>query len=167
MKDLIILAGAPGSGKTTVALKLKERLDPTPYIDFGWLREWHLLSDWSNQSQKEEEMAFENLVCVLRNYLKNGYRNIILTDLKDEKVLKLADEFKDRDLGVFTLLVNDKDELIRRVSGERDSGFKNAEKALEYQRGHLSREKLPNEYRIDNSHNNPEKTVEQILELIK
>jgi adenylate kinase family enzyme len=168
MKDLIIVAGAPGSGKTTVAVKLKEKLDPTTYIDFGCLREWHLLRDWSNASKEEEELAFENLILVLHNYLKHGYKNIILTDLLDEKMLRLANEFSGHDVAIFTLIVNDGKELARRVKGEsevgeRDSGFRDVKKALEYQNKYLCREKLSNEYRVDNTHNDPSITVQEIL----
>jgi len=38
MKDIIIIYGAPGSGKTTVAELLQDKLQ-SPYVDFGWLRE--------------------------------------------------------------------------------------------------------------------------------
>ncbi len=165
-KDLIILSGAPGTGKTTIAWKLKEKLDPTTYIDFGWLREWHLMRDWSNANQEEEDFAFENLVLVLKNYIKHGYKNIILTDLQDDKILKLAEIFKEREVVIFTLIMSDEAELAKRILSERDSGFKDVPKALEYQKGYLSREELPNEHRLDNNHTDPSKTVEEILDIL-
>ena len=61
MKDLIILAGAPGSGKSTIGELLREK-QGFPLIDFGWLRQGHLDDRWSNATPEEEQMAFENLV---------------------------------------------------------------------------------------------------------
>ena len=72
MKDFIFIGGSPGSGKTTISKLLYEKLNHPPLIDFGILREPHLETDWSNQSKKEEQMAFENLVFMLKNYLKMG-----------------------------------------------------------------------------------------------
>ena len=76
--DLIVVAGAPGSGKTTVCDLLYAELK-SPYIDFGDVRNFHLNWQWSNESPEEEQMSFENLVHILKNYIRNGYKNIILT----------------------------------------------------------------------------------------
>ncbi len=117
MKDLIIISGAPGSGKTTIAELLKKELDG-PYIDFGWLREWHLRPDWSNESPEEEEMAFDNLVYVLRNYSKHNYKNVIVTDLEDEKIQRLEDLFTNTNYLIATLIL-DSDERAKGKSGGR------------------------------------------------
>src|SRR5687768_7415848 len=55
--DLIVIAGAPGSGKTAVSDLLHAALR-SPYIDFGDLRNFHLDREWSNQSAEEEQMSF-------------------------------------------------------------------------------------------------------------
>ena len=52
MYDLLVLAGAPGSGKTTVADLLHATL-ASPYIDFGYIREIHLDREWKNESSRE------------------------------------------------------------------------------------------------------------------
>jgi adenylate kinase family enzyme len=82
---LIVIGGAPGSGKSTLAAQLRDLLRG-PWIDFGKLREFHLERDWSNQSDEEEAMAFENLVGIIRNYVRHGYRNIIVEDFQDRRV---------------------------------------------------------------------------------
>ena len=165
MKDIIIISGAPGSGKSTLSQKLYEKLDSV-IIDFGRLREFHLDKYWKKANKKEENMAFENLAFIINNYLKHEYNNIIINDLLDEKVIKLAKTFKKNKVIIISLVLED-EELERRVKSERDSGFKNVEKAIEYNRQLKTRKPLPNELRIDNTHNDPNKTVMEILKLVE
>ncbi len=165
MKDLIILSGAPGSGKSTTAKILQKKLG-SPYIDFGWMREWHLLPDWSNQSQEELNMAFENLTFILENYLKHDYKNIIVTDLREEYVKRLSESFPSKNVLVVTLVVNDAEELRQRVLGKRDSGFKDDKASIEWNESVKMRNDIPGEMKIDNTHQNPEKTAEDIVNLV-
>ena len=51
--DLIIFAGAPGSGKTTICEILQKKLN-CPLIDFGRLREPHLDRAWKKANETEE-----------------------------------------------------------------------------------------------------------------
>lgn len=78
MTDFIFIAGSPGSGKTTISKLLYEKLNHPPLIDFGNLREPHLEINWLNQSKKEEQMSFENLLYILKNYIKHGYKNVVI-----------------------------------------------------------------------------------------
>ncbi|MBI4134655.1 MAG: AAA family ATPase [Candidatus Sungbacteria bacterium] len=165
MKDLIILAGAPGSGKSTVGELLREE-HGFPLIDFGWLRQGHLNNQWSNASQEEEQMAFENLIFTIKNYWQHGYRNLVVTDLQEDKVKALAEVFNQKNYVVVTLVISDDTELKRRVLGERDSGFKNTDEAIQWNTELKLRPLFPHEHRIDNTHNNPKKTVKEIADLI-
>lgn len=165
MKDLIILAGAPGSGKTTVGELLREKEGYT-LIDFGWLRQGHLNNVWSNASDEEEVMAWENLISIINNYWRHGYKNIIVTDLREKRVVSLAGTFKGKKCAIITLIISDDAELKKRVLGERDSGFKDVEAALEWNRRLKSRPALANEYMVDNTRNDPVKTIQEILEIL-
>src|SRR5215216_4367864 len=90
--DLLVIAGSPGSGKTTVCDCLYAALK-SPYIDFGEVRNFHLDCHWSNESPLEEQMSFENLIYILKNYIRYGYKNVILSDLKDFRVRQIPELF--------------------------------------------------------------------------
>lgn len=162
--DIIVIAGAPGSGKTTIANLLQNKLD-APLIDFGNLRVFHLDKAWKKANKREEEMAFENLVFILRNYIKNEYKNVIVTDLLYDNVARLSRIFSGKII-ILTLVVEDK-ELIKRVANpKRDSGFRNEKLAQRYNHEWKTKKELRGEIKIDNSGNNISRVVNQILKII-
>lgn len=161
--DLLVIAGAPGSGKTTVSDLLHAALK-SPYIDFGNVRNFHLNSEWSNQSLEEEQMSFENLVYILKNYIAYGYKNVILNDLKDFRVRQIPELFAGHNYLIATLVVTSNDELARRIRN-RNSGFTNVEQAIAWNKAIQQRPLLANEHRIDNTYNNPEQAADRILRI--
>ena len=166
MKDLIVISGAPGSGKTTVSKLLQKRLGFPPLLDFGDIRAFHLDEKCSNQSKEEEKMSFENLLFILRNYFRHGYRNVIVNDLLDFRVKEIPRRFRSYDFLIASLIIENNEELTKRVLGERDSGYRDVSSALEWNRKLMERKLLRNEVRIANTHRSPEKTVQRIVELI-
>lgn len=164
MKDLIILGGAPGSGKSTVGELLREEAGFT-LIEFGLLRQGHLNNAWTNKSSEEESMAFENLVFIINNYLKHGYHNILVTDLRNEKMSILREMFEERNIAAIYLTLSDDEELKKRVLGERDSGFRNIEAALEWNERLKSYEPQSNEFKIDTTNTTPQETAQKIVEI--
>ncbi|KKT57228.1 MAG: hypothetical protein UW49_C0007G0108 [Candidatus Giovannonibacteria bacterium GW2011_GWB1_44_23] len=110
-------------------------------------------------------MAFENLIFVLKNYIKHGYKNVILTDLRDSKVQEIPRYFENENFVIITLTVENDDELKKRIV-DRNSGFKNVQEALDWNKDVKARPTLQNEYKIDNTHNRPEQTLEEVLKLL-
>jgi dephospho-CoA kinase len=165
MHDIIIVNGAPGSGKSTIAELLQREFD-SPMIDFGWLREWHLAPDWHNTSPEEEQMAFENLVFILRNYVSHGYRNIIVHDLNPEHIDFLRQSFQDRSVVTVNLVVAS-DSVLRMRLLARTSGFRNVDLSLEWNRKlRDAAQPQPDVISVDNSLQDCHSTVHQILERI-
>jgi hypothetical protein len=162
MTNLIFINGAPGVGKTTTASFLQKELN-SPSIDFGNLRIFHLKRDWSNQSDEEEQMSFENLVYILRNYIKHNYKNVIVTDLRDYRIKQIPELFSKDEYRIFTLTVANDEVLKGRVLEEtRDSGYKDFQKAIEWNKREVDRPLLQNEVKIDNT----DLTPEQVLQIV-
>lgn len=167
MYNLIFINGAPGTGKSTTAELLQKELD-SPYIDFGNLRIFHLKRDWSNQSGEEEEMSFENLIYILKNYIKRKYTNVIVTDLRDYRTKQIPQLFSETEYIIFTLVVSDDAILKKRVLNEtRDSGYKDFEKAIEWNRREIDRPTLQNEIKIDNTNLPADNVLKIILNHLK
>ena len=166
MSSLVIVGGAPGSGKTTVSNLLYEMLQ-SPMIDFGDLRNFHLDFLWKKANKQEEQMSFENLVYILKNYIRNGYKNVIVNDLQDFRIQQIPQIFENDDYIIVTLVLYDDEELKTRVlNPTRDSGFRDIEKALAWNRAVIKRPVLKNEYKLDNTANRPEETAQKIINLI-
>ena len=167
MPRLLFIGGAPGSGKTTVSRILHEKYQSV-MIDFGILREIHLDDLWTKQSEREEAMAFENLVFILKNYLRHGYEKIIVNDLRDFRIVQIPQIFETADFLIVTLVVKDDETLAARVlDPERDSGWRDAERAIEWNRAVLTRPAVENEYKLDNTLITPEQTAREIIDLIE
>lgn len=163
--DLLVIAGAPGSGKTTVADLLRARLE-SPYIDFGEVREFHLDRNWKTASPREEQMSFENLIYILKNYFRYGYKNVIVTDLQDFRVRQIPELFADRDYFIATLVVKSEEELATRLRN-RDSGFRDVRRALAWNEQIQRRPLLVGEQRIDNTRGEPQQAADMIWRIMQ
>ena len=161
--DLIVIGGAPGCGKTTICRLLQAELD-CPYIELGRLRELHLDREWLKASPAEEFMSFENAVFMVRNYLRYGYRPVILTDLEATRVEEIPVHFRHTDFRIFSLICDDDNELKRRVLlPERDSGYRDYASSILWNRGLIDRPTVRNEVKIDNTVPDPHSALAAIL----
>lgn len=149
MKDFIFIAGAPGSGKSSVAKALQEKLD-SPLFEFGWIPEFRNKGTKIIPYAEEESLAFENLVLVAKNYAKHGFKNVIITDLNNDYIEQLPKIFSDYDFAIYTLRLQDKETLKQRVlEDSRSSKYREWEKALEINDALQGRPAFQNEVFID------------------
>jgi len=167
MVDFIFIAGSPGCGKTTISAMLKNKLNNPPRVNLGWMREFHLDKEWKNVSKKEEQMSFENLIFILKNYIKYGYKNVIVEDVLKYQVEQIPKKFSRYNYIIISLIIKEDKELKNRVLGERDSGYKDFKTAIDCNKKIIERKNLKNEFKVDNTHRNPNKTVKDILKILK
>lgn len=166
--DFIILHGSPGNGKTTLSRKLHDHFK-SPYFEFGWIPEFRCLTPSVQISQKkEEQLSFENLMLVVKNYNRHGFKNIIITDLDDIRMLDIPVVFEGYNYIILTLYC-DKDEIIKQRILTRDNGNSYLDWETSVKTNSLIRERdtLPNEYRILNSRNDVEITFRELLKHIE
>ena len=167
MYDLIFLLGAQGSGKTTVAKLLKEKLG-SPHIDFDWIRGFHLNKKWRDANNTELDMSLDNLISILKNYIKHKYRNIFVSGFTEKDIDKVLNEFKDSKYIIITLFLTNEEMLKQRVLTEsRDSGFRNFEESIKFNKRLREELKYPNEHKIDNTNQTPEETANYIKTLLE
>ncbi|HRW10848.1 MAG TPA: AAA family ATPase, partial [Caldilineaceae bacterium] len=164
--DFIVIAGAPGSGKSTISKLLHEKFGSC-LIDFGDLRQFHLNRSWSNASPLEEQMAFDNLVAILKNYARHGYHHVLVNDLRDHRVQQLPEVLAGYHFIIITLVITDDEVMRTRVlNPERNSGFRDADAALAWNRTLLERPAVANEHKLDTTTLSVAETVDAVLGLI-
>ncbi len=89
--DVIIVHGSPGTGKTTLSRKMHDYFK-SPYFEFGWIPEFRSLTPSIEIIQRQEEqLTFENLILVAKNYNRHGFKNLIITDLDDVRMRSFED----------------------------------------------------------------------------
>lgn len=165
MSKLIVFYGAAGVGKTTMSRILKAKLG-APAIHYDWLRRFHLDDDWSNTSNAEADLAFRNLVQIAQNYFAHGYETVIIDFLYRDQQQELTQLFPDTEITIVTLLVDDNDELKRRVLSERDGGWRRYDESIQVNKEIEDYPLLPGELRIETSHLSEAEVTDQITATI-
>lgn len=162
--DFIFIAGAPGSGKSTIAALLQATLN-SPMFEFGWIPEFQNKGDSTLSYTEEEDFSFENLVLVAKNYARHGFKNVIITDLNNRFIGELPERFDGFDFVIYSLRVNNDDILKQRVLNEdRSSGYRDWEEAQKIDHLLARRPTLRNETFVDVGAMTAEKILEHILD---
>jgi len=76
LKKLIIINGTIGVGKTTICKRLLTELDHSVWLDGDWC--W-MMNPWIF-SEENKKMVIENIVFILKNYLKNPTCQYVIFD---------------------------------------------------------------------------------------
>lgn len=163
--DFIFIQGAPGTGKSSLAWALQERLQ-SPCFEFGWIPEFRVKKNSTISYEEEEELAFENLGLVLKNYVRRGFGNIIVTDLRDPVMRQVPRRFARYNYLLVTLWMDDDDALKARVLDEtRSSGYRDWQEALALNREIIRRPLRQNEVRFDSGKMSIDELVQAVLPL--
>ncbi|PKN92184.1 MAG: hypothetical protein CVU44_16260 [Chloroflexi bacterium HGW-Chloroflexi-6] len=167
MTYLVVIGGAPGSGKTTITKLLHQHFQSV-MIEIGWLRQYHLDPAWLKASSREEAMSFENLIFIIRNYFKHNYNYILLNDLEAYRIQQIPSLFELNQFVIISLVVSNDEEHKRRIlDPDRDSGYRDYTTAMAWNHALIERPLLANEHKFDNTHVDSEDACRQIISLIE
>jgi len=157
MPKLIIINGAPGIGKTTVAELVFSKLKNSAFLDGDSV--WRINPFQVNERMKA--LADKNIALILRNYLEAGYQYVILSWVLHEREIidRLLRDLSDLDFEaqVFTLIAEE-GALLERVRS-RDPSRKNLQLVRERLRQSLALETR----KIDVTKLGPEEVAAEIL----
>ena len=164
--DFIFIHGAPGTGKSSLAWALQSRFQ-SPCFEFGWIPEFRTKSNSTISYVEEEGLAFENLCLVLRNYVRHGFDNIIVTDLRDPIIRQIPRRFSRYHYILVTLWVADDQALKARILDEsRSSGYRDWQEALQLNRAIRARKLMKHEVRLNSNQHTVEELVEEVVKMV-
>ena len=162
MKNLIMIGGTMGVGKTTTCRELQKILPNNVFLDGDWC--WDLQPFVVNDETKE--MVMENICFQLNQFIKcSQYENIIFCWVMHEQsiidtILSLVDT-NDCIIKLFSLIA-DKHSLVKRIGIDVEHGIRTVD-VIDRSVARISNYDLLNTERIDVSNI----TSLQAAELIK
>ena len=165
MLDVIFITGCPASGKSTIAKLLQEKLK-SPMFEFGWIPEFKLLNIVQSY-EDEEKLSFENLNLVVKNYIKHGYSNIIIADIRDDLLTQVPIIYKNFSNHIFTL-IPELNDIKSRIQERKvcKNGFANFDLAVKSY-NHWIDSKLKYQTKIQTLNYSPDLIYENIYKYIQ
>ncbi|MFV0394487.1 MAG: AAA family ATPase [Coprobacillaceae bacterium] len=123
MKNLIMINGTMGVGKTTISQRLKKQLPNSVFLDGDWC--------WDASpfivTKETKEMVVDNITYLINNFLScNEYQNIIFCWVMDEQQIidtVLSKVSLPYNLYTFTLMC-DEVTLKQRIQKDIDQGIR-------------------------------------------
>ena len=164
LPDVIVIRGAPGSGKSEAAKYLAARLGHGARVEVDALRAMIVPVNWTNQ---QEHIAVLSLaVGVVAGFLRLRHRPVIVVDtFSGDKLRRFLEELvtahADAEVRAFSLAPSWA-ALRARVEGRPDGGY-NDLRVCEKLNSDVARRLLPGELLIDNSDLTPDESVDVIV----
>jgi len=162
--DVIIIRGAPGSGKTEAAKFLAAHLQKGVRLEVDTLRSMVISVNWTNQAEHISILSLS--ATLVHGFLDLGYKPVIVVDtFSGRKLTKYLAELQSTgrqlDVRIFALFVTP-DILRQRIEMRPDGQFKDID-ICQKLNSDVIKHKQHDEQRIDNSDMTPEETAELIL----
>ena len=164
--DVIVIRGAPGSGKSEAAKCLAARLGAGTRIEVDTLRAMIIPVDWTNQSEHISVLSLAT--GLVTGFLALGHRPVIVVDtFSGDKLTRFLADLRASRPGIevrMFALVTDRNALRARVEGRADDRYKDL-RVCEKLNADVATYLQPDEQLIDNSALTPEETVDMMLGL--
>ena len=162
MKQLYIIGGPMGVGKTTVCRELKALTAPCAFLDGDWC--WDMEPFQVNEETKA--MVMENICFLLNNFLRcSAYETIVFCWVMHEQGI-IDEILRKLDVGKYQVyrisLVCAPEELERRIRKDIETGLR-TEDVLERSKSRLPLYETLNTIKIDVSGFSPRETAGEIL----
>lgn len=162
--DIIIIRGAPGSGKSQTAKCLAEFFPQGVRMEIDKLRSMVISVDWTNQTEHINILEISTkLIC---DFLEIGFKPIIVIDtFSGDKILKFLTDLQEinneLNIAAFGLYTSTK-ELTKRINKRKKGEFKDVAICLKLNED-LLKIKSENEMQIDTTSRKPQETAQTII----
>lgn len=161
--DVIIIRGAPGSGKSHTAKCLAKHFRGGVRKEVDTLRAMVIAVDWTNQAEHRSMLSLSTRVVV--EFIRRGFRPVMVVDtLGGNKLAKFLVELRSLDecLDVRAFALVTAPEVLRaRVEARPADHFKDID-ICEKQNADIAKHLQPSEHLVDNTALTPEETAEAI-----
>lgn len=162
MKNIYLIGGTMGVGKSTTCQILKKKLPNCVFLDGDWCWDMHPFQ----VTPETKKMVMENICFLLNQFIRcSAYENIIFCWVMHEQAIidEILSGLETTDCLVHTIsLICDEDEVRKRLQKDVDAGIRSADVVSRSIERIGLYEKLDTE-KIDITNITPEQAAEKII----
>lgn len=162
MKNIYLIGGTMGVGKSTTCQILKKKLPNCVFLDGDWCWDMHPFQ----VTPETKKMVMENICFLLNQFIRcSAYENIIFCWVMHEQAIidEILSGLETTDCLVHTIsLICDEDEVRKRLQKDVDAGIRSADVVPRSIERIGLYEKLDTE-KIDITNITPEQAAEKII----
>lgn len=163
MKDIYLIGGTMGIGKTTVCQILKRKLPDSAFLDGDWC--WDM--DPFQVTEETKRLVMDNICHVLNNFIHcTAYKNVVFCWVMHRQNIidDILDRLETNECRIHCIsLICSREELEKRLEADIGSGIRSGDvlhRSLERQGLY----EMLNTRRLDVTGLTPEETAQRIIE---
>lgn len=164
MKNIFIIGGTMGVGKTTICQIMKHRLNSCVFLDGDWC--WDM--DPFKVNEETKNMVMENICFMLNNFIKcSVYKNIVFCWVMHEQNIidTIISEIDTTYCNIYTVsLLCNEYELEKRLTKDVYAGIRQSD-IIKKSTERLSLYKILDTHKLDISELSPEQAADLIIDI--